>query len=168
MAAPIPPNEEARLEALRGYEILDTAAEKAFDDIAALAADVCQAPISLLTFIDRDRQWFKSNVGLEARETSRDVAFCAHAILQDDLFIVTDALLDDRFAKNPLVNGDPNIRFYAGMPLVTPEGQALGTLCVIDRVPRELSQPQKNKLRALAQSALMLLEMRRQQRRIKR
>ncbi len=168
MAPPIPPNEEARLEALRKYEILDTAADKAFDDITALAADVCQTPISLLTFIDRDRQWFKSNVGMEARETSRDLAFCAHAILQDELFIVPDALLDERFAKNPLVSGDPNIRFYAGMPLVTPDGQAVGALCVIDRVPRELSQAQKNKIRALAQSALMLLELRREPRPSKR
>jgi len=118
------------------------------------------APVSLLTFIDQNRQWFKSNVGLSARETGRDVAFCAHAIMQDDLFVVPDALADERFAQNPLVTHDPNIRFYAGMPLVTKGGHALGTLCVIDRVPRELTEDQKAKLRALAQSVLLLLEVR--------
>ena len=161
MAAPVPANEEARLETLRKYQILDTAAEKVFDDITALVANVCQTPISFLSFVDRDRQWFKSNVGVPARETSRDIAFCAHAIMGDDLFVVPDTLADERFAKNPLVCNDPNIRFYAGMPLMTPEGHAIGTLCVIDRVPRELSQQQKDKMRALAQSAMMLLEVRR-------
>jgi GAF domain-containing protein len=159
--APIPPNEEDRLEALRQYQILDTAAEQAFDDITRLAADICQTPISLLSFIDQNRQWFKSNVGLSTRETGRDVAFCAHAILQDDLFVVPDALADERFAQNPLVTHDPNIRFYAGMPLVAKGGHALGTLCVIDRVPRELTEDQKAKLRALAQGVLLLLEVRR-------
>ena len=161
MGAPIPANEEARLETLKKYQILDTAAEKVFDDITALAADVCHTPFAFLSFVDRDRQWFKSNVGLPARETNRDIAFCAHAIMDDDLFIVPDALTDERFAKNPLVVHEPNIRFYAGMPLITPEGHAIGTLCVIDRVPRELSQQQQDKMRALAQSALMLLEVRR-------
>jgi len=158
---PVPPNEEERLEVLRQYKILDTASEQAFDDITKLAADVCQTPYSFLTFIDKDRQWFKANVGLPVRETSRDIAFCAHAITQDDLFVVPDALADERFAQNPLVTHDPNIRFYAGMPLVTKSGHALGTLCVIDRVPRELSQEQKMKLRTLAQSVLLLLEIRR-------
>jgi GAF domain-containing protein len=156
-----PPNEQDRLEVLRQYQILDTAAEQVFDDITRLAADICQTPISLLSFIDQNRQWFKSNVGLSARETGRDVAFCAHAIMQDDLFVVPDALADERFAQNPLVTHDPNIRFYAGMPLVTKGGHALGTLCVIDRVPRELTEDQKTKLRALAVSVMLLLEVRR-------
>jgi GAF domain-containing protein len=159
--APIPQDEEARLERLRQYQVLDTAAEQVFDDITKMAAEVCQTPISLLTFVDRNRQWFKSNIGLSAKETNRDVAFCAHAILQPDLFVVPDTLADERFSKNPLVTHDPNIRFYAGMPLVAPDGHALGTLCVLDRVPRELTQNQSNKLKALAMSALMLLEMRR-------
>ena len=160
--APLPPNEQERLEALRQYHILDTAAEQVFDEITALTAAVCGTPICLLTFVDKNRQWFKSNVGLPAKETSRNVAFCAHAILQHDLFEVPDALADDRFAQNPLVTGEPHIRFYAGMPLVTPDGQPVGTLCVIDQVPRELTGEQMGKIRALAQSAMLLLEMRRE------
>lgn len=158
---PIPANEEKRLEVLRQYRVLDTAAEQVFDEITRLAAECCQTPISLLSFIDENRQWFKSNVGLPLTETSRDVAFCAHAILQGDLFEVTDAQVDERFADNPLVTGEPYVRYYAGMPLMTPDGYPLGTLCVVDRVPRELTQEQKDKLRALAQSAVMLLEVRR-------
>ena len=159
--APVPENEQKRLEVLRQYRVLDTAAEQVFDEITRLAAECCQTPISLLSFIDENRQWFKSNVGLQVTETSRDVAFCAHAILQGDLFEVTDAQADERFADNPLVTGEPNVRYYAGMPLMTTDGYPLGTLCVVDRVPRELTQEQKDKLRALAQSAVMLLEVRR-------
>lgn len=161
--APVPANEKQRLETLRQYEILDTASEQVFDEITKLAANVCETPISLLSFIDADRLWFKSNVGLPVKETARDIAFCAHAILQNDIFEVPDALADERFAQNPVVTNDPNIRFYAGMPLVTKSGYALGTLCVIDRVPRELSEEQKMKLRTLAQSVLLLLEVRRKQ-----
>jgi GAF domain-containing protein len=160
MKPPLPTDEEKRLEKLRQYQILDTAAEQVFDDITRLASDVCKTPISLLTFIDQNRQWFKSNVGLPISETSRDIAFCSHAILQPDIFIVPDTLADERFAHNPLVTHDPNIRFYAGMPLITKEGYALGTLCVIDRVPRELTPDQINKIRTLAQGVIMLLEMR--------
>jgi len=158
----VPQDEQERLEALRRYEILDTAAEQVFDDITALTASVCKTPMCLLTFVDKDRQWFKSNIGLDVKETSRNISFCAHAILQHDLFEVPDALVDDRFARNPLVMGEPHIRFYAGVPLVTPQGKAVGTLCVIDRVPRELTEEQRGKIRALAQSAVLLLEMRRQ------
>jgi GAF domain-containing protein len=160
-AAPIPRNEEARRESLRQYQILDTEAEKIFDDITQLVASICDTPIALLTFIDGDRQWIKSsNIPLPVRQTMRNASFCAHAICQDELFVVPDALLDDRFADNPAVLGEPKIRFYAGMPLITPEGYALGALCVVDHSPRQLSEDQKTKIHALAQSAMLLLEIR--------
>src|ERR1051326_4958778 len=143
MKSPTPHNEAARLQALRQYNILDTVPEEAFDDLTFLAAHVCKTPIALVSFIDKDRQWFKSNIGMTASETSRDISFCSHALMQRDLFIVRDALADDRFATNPLVLQEPNIRFYAGAPLITPEGEALGTLCVIDTVPRDLTEEQK-------------------------
>ena len=156
-----PSREKDGLKALERYRILDTASEKVFDNITTIAAEVCETPIALLSFIDRDRQWFKSNVGMTRRETSRDIAFCSHAIMEHELMIVPDALADDRFSRNPLVLNEPQIRFYAGMPLITPDGHAIGTLCVIDRRPRELTEQQKSKIEALAQSAMMLLEVRR-------
>jgi formate hydrogenlyase transcriptional activator len=155
-------NESERLLALRQYNVLDTLPEQSFDDLTRLASYICEAPIALVTLIDEDRQWFKSRVGLEANGTPRDQAFCAHAIHQPDLFIVPDALADERFADNPLVTSDPHIRFYAGAPLVTPEGYGLGTLCVIDRVPRELMPEQEEALRALSRQVMALLEARRQ------
>jgi GAF domain-containing protein len=159
--APPLPDEKRRLEILREYQILDTAAEKVFDDITSLAADVCKAPMCLLTFVDADRLWFKSNVGLPVQEARREYSLCAHAIAGRDMFIVPDARADERFSDNPMVTGDASIRFYAGMPLITPDGAAVGTLCIIDRVPRELTQQQVDKVKALAASAVMLLEMRR-------
>jgi GAF domain-containing protein len=155
-----PANEQQRLATLRGYEILDTEPEAAFDDLTLLASYLCQTPVALISLIDADRQWFKSKVGVSVSETSRDVAFCASAILQPDVFIVRDATQDERFAENPLVVSEPKIRFYAGATLTT-NGQALGTLCVLDRVPRELSPEQLEALRALSRQVLAQLELRR-------
>lgn len=138
LPAPIPADDEARLQALRELLILDTPAEARFDRIVEFAATEFDVPIALISLLDRDRQWFKARVGLEACETGRDISFCGHAILQDGLFQVPDALLDARFADNPLVAGAPFIRFYIGAPLVVPGGAALGTLCLIDTRSREL------------------------------
>ncbi len=138
---PLPPDEERRLRALRRLRVLDSLPERLFDDIVLLASEICGTPIGLISLIDTDRQWFKARVGLDATETPRSHAFCAHAIMApDQLMSVADATRDPRFAANPLVTGDPNIRFYAGAPVVTPEGEALGTVCVIDTV-RANSRP---------------------------
>ena len=160
--AELPFNEVARLAALNRYGVLDTPAEQAFDDITTVAAALCNVPIAVITLVDEHRQWFKAVVGLgDATETPRSVAFCAHAILEPDHILeVPDALDDPRFARNPLVLGEPNIRFYAGAPLVSPDGQALGTLCVIDRVPRQLSPRERNALASLARQVVAQLELR--------
>jgi GAF domain-containing protein len=160
-ASLVPANEEARLAALQRYEILDTDPEQALDEIVQLAATICGTPIALISLVDSSRQWFKARVGLTVMETPRDFSFCAYAIQSDDLFVISDALLDPRFARNPLVLGDPHIRFYAGAPLTTPEGLKLGTLCVIDSRPRELDRIQRDALRALARQAMVQLELRR-------
>ena len=161
MKAPIPDNEAQRLAALREYRILDTGAEQAYDDITALAAYLCDVPIALISLVDESRQWFKSRVGLNEQETPRDVAFCAHAILQSEPLIVQDALKDARFADSALVTRAPYIRFYAGFPLSSPEGFALGTLCAIDRKPRQLSASQKTAMQTLSRQVMWLLELRR-------
>ncbi len=161
MAAPIPANEKQRLHVLWQYEVLDTVPEEVFDDLTELAARICEAPIAMITLVDEDRQWFKSKVGVTVNETSRDISFCAHAICEADLFIVPDATKDERFSHNPLVTSEPKIRFYAGAPLITPDGYALGTLCVIDKVPRELRPDQKSALRVLARHVMTQLELRR-------
>ena len=161
-AAPIPENEAARLETLRQYQVLDTDSEETFDDLTRLAAYVCQTPTALISLVDANRQWFKARVGIEARETPRNISFCGHAILVRDCFIIEDALFDERFADNPLVINEPFVRFYAGMPLWSPEGFAIGTLCVMDRKPRTLNDGQVEALEMLANQVMSQLELRRE------
>jgi PAS domain S-box-containing protein len=161
MMAPLPTDEKARLEALRRYAILDTEREKDFDDIAGLAAHLCGAPIAAVTLIDEPREWFKSMVGLSDCETSREVAFSAHTILQREVLVVEDALADERFASHPWVTGELGIRFYAGAPLITPDGYALGALSVMDHVPRALSIVESTALQVLARQVVAQLELRR-------
>jgi GAF domain-containing protein len=154
-------NEAERLKALHQYKILDTNPEQAFDDLTLIASQICGVPIALISLVDEDRQWFKSRVGVEIQETSRSVSFCAHAIHQQGIFTVADALNDARFRDNPLVKGAPHIRFYAGAPITTQDGYALGTLCVIDYVPRQLTDDQNNALQALQRQVTAQLELRR-------
>ncbi len=164
MSARTPQHEKKRLNVLWQYEVLDTVPEELFDDLTELAARICEAPIALISLVDEQRQWFKSKVGLPVNETSRDISFCAHAIRQSGLFIVPDATKDPRFAQNPLVKSEPKVRFYAGAPLITPDGYALGTLCVIDKVPRQLRADQKQALTILARHVVSQLELRRRSR----
>ena len=161
MVAAKPINEAGRIAALEKYAILDTDPEQSFDDLTLLASFICRTPIALISLVDENRQWFKSRVGMDAKETSRDIAFCSTAILQSDVFVVPDALKDDRFRDSPLVVSDPHIRFYAGAPLINEDGYALGTLCVVDRAPRELAPDQKEALKALSRLVLAQLEFRR-------
>ena len=160
--APMPsaaqPRELSRLAALLRYEILDTPEESAFDDFTALAAQMCDTPIALISLVDDRRQWFKSRVGLDVSETPRDISFCTYTITGEQIFEVPDALQDPRFRDNPLVQGDPHIRFYAGTPLTSPDGHNLGTLCVIDRKPRRLSSEQRETLERLGRQVIRLFE----------
>ncbi|MGX6601401.1 GAF domain-containing sensor histidine kinase [Micromonosporaceae bacterium Da 78-11] len=153
-------SEQQRIAAVHAYRVLDTPPESDFDDIAQLAAQLCRTPIALVSLVDTDRQWFKAKVGLDVCETPRDTSFCAHAMWDDDVMQVPDARVDPRFADNPLVLGDPNIRFYAGAPLVTPAGVPLGSLCVIDTVPRVLTPAEVHGLTTLARHVVVQLELR--------
>ncbi|MBT8221956.1 MAG: GAF domain-containing protein, partial [Eudoraea sp.] len=154
--------EQDRLAVLGSYNIMDTLPEEDYDNLTAIAAEICGTSISLISLVDHDRQWFKSNHGLEARETPKEYAFCAHAINdQDEMLIVEDSREDVRFNDNPLVTGEPRVIFYAGVPLVGKDGLPLGTLCVIDNKPKELSRGQINTLNALSKQVMNLLELRR-------
>ena len=157
----IPEVESKRAEALLHYQVLDTAPEDSFDDLTSLAAYICQTPIAAIGLIDNKRQWFKSKIGFVSQEEPRDITFCAYAILQNELLIVRDTLTDERFATNPFVIRDPHIRFYAGVPLINPDGLALGTLCVLDHEPRDLSNDQQKALRIVALQVVTQLELRR-------
>jgi len=161
LSAPVPKNDEDRLTALRRYKVLDSDPERSFDDLTFLASFICQTPIALVSLVDKERQWFKSRIGFEAQETPRNMSFCGHAILKPKLLIVPDTFQDIRFVDNPLVIEPPHIRFYAGAPLYTEDGFALGTLCVMDRLPRNLSTGQEQALEALARQASAIIEFRR-------
>ena len=158
--AEMPQNEADRLLKLKQHEILDTLPEREFDDLTYLASFICGTPIALITLLDDKRQWFKSRQGTEQKETSRDISFCSHAILQNDVMMVPDSLKDPRFKDNPMVVGDPHIRFYAGAPITTAEGYNLGTLCVLDNTPRGLNRSQVMALEALARQVVSQLELR--------
>ncbi|HEY0712296.1 MAG TPA: protein kinase family protein, partial [Polyangia bacterium] len=162
LAPPIPTDEAERQAKLDRLQVLDSAPEPPFDNIARLAAHVCGTPMALVTLVDRRRQWFKARVGVKHIETQRDTSFCAHALIDNQPLVVPDARNDPRFFDNPMVIAEPNIRFYAGIPLRTGPGSALGTLCVIDRVPRELSSAQMDALRLLAEQVARELELRSQ------
>lgn len=155
-----PKLEEMRLLDLQLYDILDSPEEQEFDDLRELAAQICDCPVSLITLIDRDRQWFKSRQGIEETETSRDLSFCSHAILGDELMVIEDTLKDERFFNNPYVTGEANIRFYAGAPIISPNGQNLGTVCVFDQQPRKLNEQQLRALEILSKQVTKLLELR--------
>lgn len=161
MSVPKPSNEAKRLAALRSYRVLDTAHEAIYDDIVHLASFICETPIAVITLIDAERQWFKARLGIDGEETPREHAFCSYTILGDEPLIVQDATLDERFARNPLVTGAPNIRFYAGSPLIDRDGNALGSLCVVDQKARDLKPEQHKALQALARQVIAQLEQRR-------
>jgi len=163
MKADITTYEEKRLEVLRQSGLLDTPPEQEFDQLVRLASLICDTPIALVSLIDEDRQWFKANIGLDINETPRDQAFCHYTIQQPEIMVVPDATRDPRFVDNPLVTGEPNIRFYAGVPLEADDGFRLGSLCVIDRVSRQLSWREREALTLLSQQARKLINLRRQQ-----
>ena len=159
--AALPANETERLAAVRSYGILDSLPEEVYDDLVFLASTICQTPIALVSIVDEKRQFLKANIGLAVKETPRELAFCAHAILEPVPLVVEDATTDPRFATNPLVTGHPDIRFYVGVPLVNPEGFPLGTLCAIDTKPRQLTPDQQRGLAALSRQVMVQLELRR-------
>jgi GAF domain-containing protein len=161
MVVPMPTNEAARVAALQKYAILDSEPEQGFDDLTLLASYISRTPIALISLVDENRQWFKSKIGVSVSETSRDIAFCSTAILQTDVFVIPDTLQDERFRNHPMVISEPGIRFYAGAPLITEEGFALGTLCVLDKRPRDFSSDQREALKALSRLVLAQLEFRR-------
>ena len=154
-------NEPARLAALQKYAILDSEPEQAFDDLVQLASFICDTPIAMISLVDENRQWFKSKIGVSVSETPREIAFCNTAIRQSDIFVVPDTLNDERFRSNPLVTSEPKIRFYAGAPLINEEGYALGTICVVDKTPREFTPAQQAALKALSRLVLAQMEFRR-------
>ena len=158
---PLPDDETGRLAALARLEILDTGPEQEFDDLTLLASQLCATPVAFISFVDRDREWLKSKVGISESSFPRLLAFCAHAITGRDVFVVPDVAADPRFSRNPLMTGERGVRFYAGAPLLTPEGFAVGALCVIDRVPREMSAAQIEALRALSRQVMAQLELKR-------
>jgi len=166
--ASLPINEACRLATLRQYGILDSAPTQGFDNLTQLASSICKTPIALISLIDENRQWFKSRIGIEATETPRELAFCAHTILQSDLMVVPDTHADERFWDNPFVIDAPKVRFYAGMPLITPEGYAVGTLCVVDVVSRDLTRQQRRALQQLAQAVVDQLTLHRQNQQLQR
>ncbi len=161
ISAPLAINENERLKELEYYNILDSEVENDYNKLVELASVICDTPISLVSLVDNHRQWFKASVGLSVRETPKDIAFCSHALLQDELFLINDASKDERFYDNPLVTSNPNIRFYAGMPLKSPKGFNLGSLCVIDTVPRDLTESQIIALKVLSKQVINLFELRR-------
>lgn len=160
LPAPLPENEEERLRYLDELQILDTLEEAAYDDLTFLAAQICNTPIALVSLVDRERQWFKSHHGLDAHETPRNIAFCAHAILTDETLVIEDTLRDKRFFDNPLVTGAPEVKFYAGAPLILRDNIHVGTLCVIDQQARSLDSSQRRALEALARQVVSQLELR--------
>ncbi len=166
--AQLPTDEELRLHDLYGLDILDTPAEKEFDEIVELASYICNSPITLITLLDKDRQWFKARKGIDLDSTGRDAAFCTHTILEDDVMEVSDTHLDERFIDNPFVTEDPNIRFYAGTPIYSPGGFKVGTICVLDNRPKELSEVQRKALQTLSNQITKLLELRNVNRVIKK
>ena len=161
MPAPLHPQESARLAALHRYEILDTLPAPEFDDLTRLASLICGTPMAMISLVDERRQWFKSAIGLAVQETPREVAFCGHTILQNELLEIPNTLVDERVNQNPLVLGQPGIRFYAGTPLTTPDGYNLGSLCVVDQVPRQLTPQQRDALSWLGRQVVGQLELRR-------
>ncbi len=160
MPAPRPKNEPERVKVLHHYGVMDSPPEEEFNDIVYLASKICEAPICTISFIDEERQWFKAKKGLTSCETRRDTAFCSHTILKDELLVIGDSTKDERFYNNPLVLGEPYIRFYAGAPLISPSRHKLGTLCVIDHRPRQLNSFQQRSLKVLAKQVVKLVELR--------